>query len=65
MAAKKKKSKLNFLHKKVDPMSESAAVGSAFIVLFLALIKTLIIAIPLGIIIALLHHRGVKRNNGN
>ena len=65
MATKKKTSKLNFLYKKVDPTSESAALGSAFAVLFLALVKMLVIAIPLGVVIALLHHRGAKRNNGN
>lgn len=58
MAAKKK----SFLHREVDPTTESVALGSAFSVLFLILIKSLIVAIPLGLALALAHHHG--RKNG-
>lgn len=58
MAAKKK----SFLHREVDPTTESIALGSAFSVLFLMFVKTLVLAIPLGVAIALAHHYG--RRNG-
>jgi ABC-type phosphate transport system permease subunit len=54
MAAKKK----NFLHRELDPTTESIALGSAFSILFLMFVKSLIIAIPLGLAMAFAHHHG-------
>jgi len=54
VAAKKK----GFLNRELDPTTESVALGSAFTVLFLMFVKSLILAIPLGLAIALAHHYG-------
>lgn len=58
MAVKKK---TNFLNREMDPMTESVALGSAFSVLFLMFVKSLIIAIPVGLAIAFAHHYGRTR----
>ena len=58
MAAKKKTDKKR---KHLDPTTESVAIASAFTVLFAALIKVIIIAIPLGIIMALAHHHAIRK----
>ncbi len=50
----------NFLNREVDPATESIALGSAFSVLFLLLLKSLVLAIPLGLAIAFAHHHGRK-----
>ena len=55
MAAKKK---TNIFNKEMDPTTESVALGSAFSVLFILLLKSLVLAIPLGLIIAFAHHHG-------
>jgi ABC-type phosphate transport system permease subunit len=57
MAAKKNK-KVSILNKEMDPMTESIALGSAFSVLFLMLVKSLVIAVPLGLALAFAHHYG-------
>ena len=54
MAAKKK----GFLNRELDPTTESVALGSAFTVLFLMFVKSLILAIPVGLAIALAHDYG-------
>lgn len=53
MAAKKSK---NFLNRELSPATESVALGSAFSVLFLVLIKSLVIALPVGLLIAFAHN---------
>lgn len=58
MAAKKKNTNKSFLHREMDPATESVALGSAFSVLFLLLIKSLVIAIPMGLLLAFAHHHG-------
>lgn len=50
----------NKLKKNVDSTSENAAIASAFTVLIAVIIKSLILAIPLGIAVALAHHHGKK-----
>jgi hypothetical protein len=55
MSAKKKS---GFLHREMDPTTESVALGSAFSVLFLLLVKSLILAIPIGLAVAFAHHHG-------
>jgi len=56
-----KKSKNTFLNKELDPTTESLALGSAFSVLFLLLLKSLVIAIPVGLALALAHFYGRTR----
>lgn len=51
MAAKKK----SFLNREVDPTTESIALGSAFSVLFLMFVKSLVLAVTLGVALALAH----------
>lgn len=55
MAVKRK----SFLHRKVDPTTESIALGSAFSVLFVVFLKSMILAIPLGLALALAHRYGL------
>lgn len=56
MAAKKKAKGL--FNRELDPTTESVALGSAFTVLFMMFVKSLILAIPLGVALALAHHYG-------
>lgn len=56
MAAKKKTKSI--LNRELDVNTESIAIGSAFSVLFLAFIKSLVVAIPLGILLAFAHKHG-------
>lgn len=60
MAARATKSlkKKSFLNREMDPTTESIALGSAFSVLFLMFVKSLVLAIPLGLAIAAAHHYG-------
>lgn len=60
MAAKKKSK--NKWNREMDSTTESIAIGSAFSVLFLLLLKSLILAIPMGLMLAFAHHHG--RANG-
>lgn len=63
MAAKKSK---NFLNRELSPSTESVALGSAFSVLFLVLIKSLIIALPVGLLVAFAHnHARTKKANSD
>lgn len=55
MAAKKNKS---ILHRELDATTESIALGSAFSVLFVAFVKSIVLAIPLGLAIAFAHYHG-------
>jgi len=57
VAAKKK----SFFNREVDPTTESIALGSAFSVLFLMFVKSLVVAIPLGLAMAFAHHYGRNR----
>lgn len=57
MASKKTKKQSGW-NRQMDPMTESVALGSAFSVLFLMLLKSLILAIPLGLALAFAHHYG-------
>jgi hypothetical protein len=56
--ASKKKVKNSGWNKQMDPVTESVALGSAFSVLFLLLLKSLVLAIPLGLALAFAHHYG-------
>jgi hypothetical protein len=56
--ASKKSTKKSGLNRKMDPVTESVALGSAFSVLFFVLLKTMLLAIPLGLALAFAHHYG-------
>lgn len=58
MAAKAKKQTKLF---GVDPTSESIALGSAFSVLFLVIVKSFLLAGILGLIFAFTHWFGVNK----
>lgn len=65
MAAKKtkttKSTKQHFLKKELHPDTESVAVGSAFSLFFALILKSLVLAIPLGLAFALAHRHGLKK----
>lgn len=56
--ASKKTNKKSGWNREMDPVTESVALGSAFSVLFMLLLKSLILAIPLGLALAFAHHYG-------
>jgi len=56
---KKSKSKWN---RELDPATESIALGSAFSVLFVLLLKSLVLAIPMGLLLAFAHHHGRSKS---
>lgn len=60
MAKKKVQKTTNRWNREVDPMTESIALGSAFSVLFLLFVKSLLLAVPLGLALAFAHHYGRK-----
>lgn len=57
MAAKKK----NFLNRELHPDTQSVAVGSVVSVLIAFALKSLLIAIPLGLAFALAHKHGLGK----
>ncbi len=58
MAKKKVQKKTSHWNREMDATTESVAIGSAFSVLFLLLLKSLVLAVPLGLALALAHHYG-------
>lgn len=61
MAAKKKTKKTNILKKEVDADTQSVAIGSAISVLFALLLKSLFLAIPVGLAFAFAHKHGLSK----
>lgn len=57
MAAKKK----NILQKNLHPDTESVAIGSAMSILVAVMIKSMLVAIPLGLAVAFAHKYGLSK----
>jgi len=57
MAAKKK----NILQRNLHPDTESVAIGSAMSILIAVMIKSMLVAIPLGLVVAFAHKYGISK----